>query len=113
VGADRRRARRDETAAEGLAREIWEETGLDTVSVELFGVFSDPPRIVAYPDGKIFRLLTLAFTVSVADGEPRLSEESPELRWVTVGELHELEFGPAQMPLIEAFLSSSARPVVA
>jgi hypothetical protein len=79
--------------------------------VELFGVFSDPSRSVAYPDGKIFRLLTLAFTVSVADGEPRLSEEPLERRWVTVGELHELEFGPAQMPLIEAYPSNSARPV--
>jgi ADP-ribose pyrophosphatase YjhB (NUDIX family) len=103
----------DETVAEGLAREIREETGLETVGMDLFGVFSDPSRIVEYPDGNVFRLLTLAFIVRVSDGEPRLSHESLDLRWVPVAELGQLEIGPAQTPLVEAYVSSSVRPLVA
>src|SRR6185503_18435137 len=62
----------DETVEQGIAREVLEETGLDVVSTELLGVFSDPSRIIEYTDGNVYRLLTLAFVVSVAPGVPRV-----------------------------------------
>lgn len=102
----------DETVTDGIAREIHEETGLETISVELFGVFSDPSRIVAYPDGNVMRLLSVVFTARVAEGEPRRSHESLELCWVPIAELGEIDVGPAQTPLVEAYLSNRARPVV-
>jgi ADP-ribose pyrophosphatase YjhB (NUDIX family) len=103
----------DETVEEGIVREIREETGLETVSVKLFGVFSDPTRIVAYPDGNVMRLLSVAFTVRVAEGEPRVSHESLALRFVAREDLGTLELGPAQKPLFDAYLAGRARPVVA
>jgi ADP-ribose pyrophosphatase YjhB (NUDIX family) len=103
----------DETVEEGIAREIREETGLETVSMELFGVFSDPTRIVAYPDGNVMRLLSVVFTVRVAEGEPRVSAESLALRFVAVDDLLALELSPAQTPLFEAYLAGRSRPVVA
>ena len=103
----------DETVTDGIAREIREETGLETISVELFGVFSDPSRIVAYPDGSVMRLLSVVFTARVAEAVPRRSHESLELRWVTIAELRKIEVGPAHIPLIEAYLSNHLRPVVA
>ena len=103
----------DETVEEAIARQVREETGLETVSIELFGVFSDPSRIVAYPDGNVFRLLTLAFAVEVAPGEPELSSESLELRFVPLARVSELAIGPALVPLVDAYLSSRERPVVA
>ena len=102
----------DETVREAIAREVREETGLETVSIELFGVLSDPSRIIAYPDGNLFRLLTLAFAVDVAPGEPELSGESLELRVVPLANVSELEVGPALVPLVDAYLSCRARPVV-
>jgi ADP-ribose pyrophosphatase YjhB (NUDIX family) len=103
----------DETVREAIAREVHEETGLETVSVELSGVFSDPSRIVAYSDGNVFRLLTLAFAVEVAPGEPELGSESLELRFVPLANVSELEIGPVLVPLVDAYLSSRPRPVVA
>ena len=103
----------DETVEEAIAREVREETGLETVSIELFGVFSDPSRIVAYPDGNVFRLLTLAFAVEVAPGEPELSSESLELRFVPLADVSTHEIGPALVPLVDAYLSSRERLVVA
>lgn len=103
----------DETVREAIAREVREETGLETVSIELLGVFSDPSRIIAYPDGNVFRLLTLAFAVEVAPGEPELSSESLELRFVPLANVSELEIGPALVPLVDAYLSSRVRPVLA
>jgi ADP-ribose pyrophosphatase YjhB (NUDIX family) len=101
----------DETVAEAVAREVREETGLQTVSLELFGVFSDPSRIIAYPDGNVFRLLTLAFVVEVASGAPHVSPESREPRFVPFTDVPDLEVGPALVPVLDAYLSSRDRPV--
>jgi ADP-ribose pyrophosphatase YjhB (NUDIX family) len=103
----------DEDVGTAIAREVREETGLEVVSTELFGVFSDPSRIVAYPDGNVIRLLSIAFLASVGDGEPRVSEESLQLRFVPLGEVGSLEIGPAQRPLIDAFLARRRPPIVA
>jgi 8-oxo-dGTP pyrophosphatase MutT (NUDIX family) len=102
----------DETVAEAVAREVREETGLPTVSLELFGVFSDPSRIIAYPDGNVFRLLRLAFVVEVAFGAPHVSSESLELRFVPFTDVPDLEVGPALVPVLDAYLLSRDRPVV-
>lgn len=103
----------DETLEHGIAREVREETGLEAVSIELFGIFSDPSRIIEYADGNVYRLLTVAFVVGVAAGEPRVSEESLELRFVPFARVRELALGAAHVPLIDAFLDGQARPVVA
>jgi ADP-ribose pyrophosphatase YjhB (NUDIX family) len=103
----------DETVDEAISREVHEETGLEVVAADLFGVFSDPSRIISYPDGNVFRLLTVAFVVQVAIGEPRISDESLELRFVPLGEIRRFEIGPAHAPLIDAYLSSDVRPIIA
>jgi ADP-ribose pyrophosphatase YjhB (NUDIX family) len=92
---------------------VREETGLETLSLELFGVFSDPSRMIAYPDGNVFRLLTLAFVVAVASGDSQISRESLELRFVPFPDIPDLEVGPALVPVLDAYLSSRDRPVVA
>jgi ADP-ribose pyrophosphatase YjhB (NUDIX family) len=102
-----------ETIEQGVVREVREETGLEVVSTELFGIFSDPSRIIEYNDGNIYRLLTVAFVVGVAAGDPRISQESLELRFVPFGRIRELEIGAALEPLVDAFLDGHARPVVA
>ena len=103
----------DETIEEAIAREVHEETGLTAVSIELLGVFSDPSRIIEYNDGNVYRLLTVAFVVGVGTGEPRISEESLELRFVPFAQVRNLELGAAQVPVVDAFLDGHARPVIA
>jgi hypothetical protein len=49
----------------------------------------------------------------VAAGDPRISQESLELRFVPFGRIRELEIGAALEPLVDAFLDGHARPVVA
>ena len=94
----------DESLSEAVRREVLEETGLETRSMELFGVFSDPSRIVAYADGNVYRVLALAFRVDVEDGSPIRSEESHELRFVPRDELRRLDLTPAHRPIVERFL---------
>jgi 8-oxo-dGTP pyrophosphatase MutT (NUDIX family) len=103
----------DEDVTTGLAREVREETGLEVVATELYGIFSHPSRIVAYPDGNVVRLLTLVFLVATADAEPTLSEESLELRFVPVDEIGALDLSPVHRPILDAFLAKRRPPVVA
>ena len=102
----------DESVVEALIREVREETGLSTRSVELFGVFSDPTRIVGYEDGNVYRVLAIVFGVDVDDGLPDASEESREVRFVACRELLALDLTPAHRPIVERYLARPEQVVV-
>jgi 8-oxo-dGTP pyrophosphatase MutT (NUDIX family) len=104
----------DESVLDALHREVREETGFEIEHATLFGIFSDPTRIVAYPDGNVRRMTSIAFRVSpVGNGEPTLSHESAEMRFVSRDDLAGLPFWPAQIPIREALLADPPAPVVA
>ena len=97
-----------------LHREVREETGFEVASVRLLGVFSDPTRVVGYPDGTVCRILSIAFRTAVAGGdEPQVSSESAGMRFVSRDELAVLPFWPAQCPIRDALLGDDTEPVVA
>jgi 8-oxo-dGTP pyrophosphatase MutT (NUDIX family) len=58
------RVEADETVTEAVIREVREETGLTVTSVVLFGIFSDPTRIVEYIDGNVYSLSPSRFVRS-------------------------------------------------
>jgi ADP-ribose pyrophosphatase YjhB (NUDIX family) len=101
----------DETFVEGLRREVREETGLDIAQYEFFGTFSDPGRVVAYPDGNIFQLASLVYRVRVADlSKLRLSEESTEFRFFARAELPPDDLAATHRPILRRYLGSEAPP---
>ena len=103
----------DETVSAAVVREVREETGLEAVAVTLFGIFSDPTRIVEYLDGNVFGLVTIVFAVVTADGDPVASEESLDVRFVPVGELASMDLFPPHRPIIDAYLRGTAEVVLA
>jgi ADP-ribose pyrophosphatase YjhB (NUDIX family) len=104
----------DETVLEALAREVREETGFEVAQAELFGIFSDPTRIVGYPDGNVRRLTSIVFrALPVGDGRPRLSHESAEMRFVSLDQLDALPFWPAHAPIRDALLGQPRQVLVA
>ena len=101
----------DEPILAALHREVREETGFEIADAILFGVFSDPTRIIAYPDGNICRLISVVFKV-VPEGtaEPILSAESRETRFVPRSSLG---FWPVQRPIRDAVVARPTGIVVA
>jgi ADP-ribose pyrophosphatase YjhB (NUDIX family) len=104
----------DETVLDALHREVLEETGFEIEQATLFGIFSDPTRIVAYADGKVCQVTSIVFRVTPAgSGDPVLSDESAEMRFVSRSDLARLPFWPAHSPIRDAFLGGPTAPVVA
>jgi 8-oxo-dGTP pyrophosphatase MutT (NUDIX family) len=95
----------NEQLLDALHREVLEETGFEIESASVFGLFSDPTRIVAYPDGNVNRVLSVAFRVTPrGDAEPVLSAESAGMRFVPRGKLEDLPFWPAHRAIRDALL---------
>lgn len=100
-----------ETLADALRREVLEETGLTVSSYELFGTFTDPTRIVSYPDGNVFRVASFVYSVAVESFSGlRPSSESESLRFFPKRELLELDLPATQRHIVERLLSGDKSP---
>lgn len=79
-----------ETAEEGIAREIKEETGLAVKDIEyMFSL----PNIYRYSDLDI-NTLDLFFRCTVDEGaEPEAADDAAECLWIPLSEIHTEQFG--------------------
>lgn len=101
----------DETFIEGLRREVREETGLVITEYEFFGTFSDPGRVVAYPDGNIFQIASLVYRVKVDDvAGLRPSSESTDLRFFARAELPPDDLAATHRPILRRYLGRESPP---
>jgi ADP-ribose pyrophosphatase YjhB (NUDIX family) len=101
----------NETLVEAVAREVREESGLEVRSTEFFGTFSDPTRIVSYPEGSVSRVVTIAYLASVEGVSGlRLSHESTELAFVPHDRLDSLTLVPTHAHIVRAYLDTPGVP---
>lgn len=99
-----------ESLHSALVREVAEETGLVIQSYQLFGTFSDPTRIVQYPDGTIVRIVTLVYLVDVRpDITLVMSDESSALRFFTPAELVQLDIVETHRHIVDHYLAVEAQ----
>ncbi|MBR1688264.1 MAG: NUDIX hydrolase [Prevotella sp.] len=76
----------DESAEEGARRELLEETGLSTASVQQFYTFSDPQR-----DPRE-RVITIAYFALVRISEVKGGDDAADARWFPISEVPALAF---------------------
>ncbi len=91
----------DETPADCVVREVWEETGLQVRIEAIRGVYGGTPEHrVVYPNGDIVDYVATVFDVVPLGGEPTVTDELVELRWVTLEELSTLSTLPWMRPML-------------
>lgn len=98
----------DESLLDGIKREVYEETNiaLDDEYIEFYGIYDDPSRIIAYPDGNIIRSISVSY-IARLDFTPQLkcSEESRELRFFSKNEITSLNIVKTHKHILNDFLS--------
>ncbi len=103
----------DESVVQCLIREVKEETGLEVIDWALFGVFSEPSRIMQFPDGHVARGIGMVFRVKVKEDTHLIcSHESLRLEWIPKNKLQELDIIALQKKVFDCYLHGETGPVV-
>jgi 8-oxo-dGTP pyrophosphatase MutT (NUDIX family) len=101
-----------ESVEEACLRELVEETGLTGRVVRLVGVYSDPDRLVVYPDGNRVQVVALCFEVQVTGGELCLTNETTAFGYFRRDEWQALDMLDGQALRIEDGFDRSGAPKV-
>jgi len=80
-----------ESVSEACEREVWEETGLRVHVTRLTGVYSDPHKLVVYPDGHKAHIVALSFEAEITGGTPGVSNETTEWGYFSLEEMSNME----------------------
>ena len=77
---------RDETATQGVIREVKEETGYDIENIQIFRISTDPNRRHEIDQNVVF-----VFTADVLKQTSEPDQESSELKWFDIDNLPDEE----------------------
>jgi 8-oxo-dGTP pyrophosphatase MutT (NUDIX family) len=101
----------DETPADAVVRETWEETGLEVLPTRLVGVYSGPDFRVHYENGDLVTYVMVVIACRVLGGTPRPDGvETLEVGWFAEREIARLATPPwVGVVLPEVFAPSGAR----
>jgi ADP-ribose pyrophosphatase YjhB (NUDIX family)/dTDP-glucose pyrophosphorylase len=88
-----------ESVEQTAIREVSEETGLKVVVERLVGVYSDPARIVSYPNGDVRQPVVVVVEAAGMPGEITPSQESLEVIYFNPNALPRLVMPHAQSAL--------------
>ena len=99
----------DETYAQAALREAWEETGLEVHLDSFLGIFHNHSMVWA--NGDQAHTIGAYFVASIVKGEPRIEEESLELRFFGENELPPL-FAKDHQEAVKAYFAGVRLPLL-
>jgi 8-oxo-dGTP diphosphatase len=98
----------DESPADAVVREVWEETGLFVVPKRVIAVFGGATFVVRYPNGDETQYISTMFECDVASGEARADgDEIERVSFWSRSEVDDLPLAPWLRGVLPRF---STRP---
>ncbi len=82
-----------ESVAEACAREVQEETGLHVQVQQLIAVYSDPHKLLEYPDGNRYQLVVLHFLAVQLNGSLTVSNETFDFGYFSPSDIEQMDLG--------------------
>ena len=99
----------NETYTQAALREIREETGLEVELESFLGIFHNHNMV--WSNGDAAHVISAMFTARIVSGEPRIDEESYELRFFGKDEIPEL-FAEDHIAALDAYFSGVRYPLL-
>ena len=99
----------NETYEQAALREIREETGLEVKLDSFLGIFHNHDMV--WSNGDAAHVISAMFSASILSGEPRIDEESYELRFFERDEVPEL-FAEDHIASLEAYFNGVRYPLL-
>ena len=99
----------NETYEEAALREIREETGLEVKLESFIGVFHNYNMV--WNNGDTAHVISAIFTASIISGEPRIDEESYELKFFGKDDIPEM-FAEDQISALDAYFRGVRYPIL-
>lgn len=99
----------NETYEQAALREIREETGLEVKLESFLGIFHNHNMV--WSNGDAAHVLSAMYVASIVSGEPRIDEESYELRFFGKDEIPEL-FAEDHIAALDAYFRGVRYPLL-
>ena len=99
----------NETYEEAALREIREETGLEVHLDSFLGIYHNHNMV--WSNGDAAHVISAFYTASIVSGEPRIDEESYELRFFGKDEIPEL-FAEDHITVLKAYFKGIRYPLM-
>lgn len=101
-----------ETLAETAVREVLEETGITVEVIDIVGIYSNPNHVIEYSDGEVRQQFNVCLRATPVAGGLATSDESSDVRWVSLDELDELEIHESMRLRIDHGFEHRAKPYI-
>ena len=99
----------NETYTQAALREIREETGLEVELESFLGIFHNHNMV--WSNGDAAHVISAMFTARIVNGEPRIDEESYELRFFGKEELPDV-FAEDHIAALDAYFRGVRYPLL-
>jgi 8-oxo-dGTP pyrophosphatase MutT (NUDIX family) len=101
-----------EYIADTAVRETAEEAGITVTVADVVGIYTNPRHVVEYSNGEVRQQFSTCFRATYVSGEPKISDESSEVRWVGADELDSLPIHPSMRLRIDHGFERRSRPYI-
>ncbi|MDB4877921.1 MAG: putative NUDIX-like hydrolase [Gemmatimonadetes bacterium] len=101
----------DDTPANAVVREVWEEAGLLVRPMQVVAIYGGPNFVVHYPNGDETQYISIMFECEVVSGELRADgDETQAARFVSLDEAAGLPLAPWLTDVLPRLFERRAAP---
>jgi ADP-ribose pyrophosphatase YjhB (NUDIX family) len=102
-----------ESLSEAGVRETLEESGIECQITGVSGIYTDPRHVLLYTsNGEVRQEFSIVLTAHATGGQPAVSTETSEVRWVPQAELGSYHMDRSMRLRVQHYLEHRDKPFI-